>query len=373
MSSKHAWKVNSYLYIEAIIDNEEEEEEEEKKEEEKEELAELLADIQHAQQAQACLDDACVSDDAADAKAMAQSITERDLAARRAQQASQSGGTVISLALDGIHLQATENGFLSPWGKKFKGGLLQLELTLDQVTFNVHMTQNDVFVFNAAKFMPKTVIAKLILFCVDFELAAGMHMIVIQAGDVVKVKMGLHAGLEGQVIAVDNFDVTIVHVNKVEHHMLLWNFLLTESEAEWTSIQPTVTVSRPGEQHPSHPEMQTEEEVEMELALKYSDCQNPNIRSNIDTVERGLLPEQPRTPLGHELELASHNTDSVEGSLPSGWQGPGNYAIMCKRGPNFGAYSKMMWGVADPLILVLEEGSRMLRVDRNDLAQLVRK
>ncbi|GBE80953.1 hypothetical protein SCP_0306760 [Sparassis crispa] len=264
MSSKHAWKVNSYLYIEAIIDNEEEEEEEEKKEEEKEELAELLADIQHAQQAQACLDDACVGDDAADAKAMAQSITERDLAARRAQQASQSGGAVISLALDGIHLQATENGFLSPWGKKFKGGLLQLELTLDQVTFDVHMTQNDVFVFNAAKFMPKTVIAKLILFCVDFELAAGMHMIVIQgeqcdlisvihsviseqatiinfyhkklddelsslvlpvtqlhplwaAGDVVKVKMGLHAGLEGQVIAVDNFDVTIVHVNKVEH------------------------------------------------------------------------------------------------------------------------------------------------------------
>ncbi|GBE82588.1 hypothetical protein SCP_0409720 [Sparassis crispa] len=149
-------------------------------------------------------------------------------------------------------------------GKKFKGGLLQLELTLDRVTFDIHATRNDVFVFNAAKFVPKTAIAKLILFCVDFELAAGTRVIVIQGeqcgligvmhsvingqatltnlyheklddelsslvlpvtqlhplwavGDAVKVKTGLHAGLEGQVIAVDDFDVTIVHANKVEH------------------------------------------------------------------------------------------------------------------------------------------------------------
>ncbi|GBE86479.1 hypothetical protein SCP_0903580 [Sparassis crispa] len=65
-------------------------------------------------------------------------------------------------------------------GKKFKGGLLQLELTLDWVTFDFHATQNDIFVFNAAKFIPKTAIVKLILFCGDFEPAAGTHVIIIQ-------------------------------------------------------------------------------------------------------------------------------------------------------------------------------------------------
>ncbi|GBE81513.1 hypothetical protein SCP_0312550 [Sparassis crispa] len=102
MSSKCARKANPYLDIEAIVDNEEEEKEEE--EEEEEELTELLADVQRTQQARAHLDNACVGDDAADAEAMARSITERDMAARCAQRASQSGGAVISLAPDGIHL-----------------------------------------------------------------------------------------------------------------------------------------------------------------------------------------------------------------------------------------------------------------------------
>ncbi|GBE88466.1 hypothetical protein SCP_1302810 [Sparassis crispa] len=110
---------NPYLDIKAIIDNEEEEEEEEEQEEEEkkeeEELAELLTDVQHSQQARAFLDNACVSDDAVDAEAMAWSIMERDMVTRRAQWASQSGGAVISLAPDGIHLQATKDGFLSPW------------------------------------------------------------------------------------------------------------------------------------------------------------------------------------------------------------------------------------------------------------------
>ncbi|GBE82589.1 hypothetical protein SCP_0409730 [Sparassis crispa] len=231
--------------------------------------------------------------------------------------------------------------------------------------------------------------------------------------------------------------------------------------------------------------MQTEEEVEMELALKHPDRQNPDIgqavrvikgplkgfvgtlrnvtyhgdyeveleaklltsrgvllfqkpeiafrseeRGNIDTAKHGPLPEQPRTSLGHELEPASHDTDSawaylVELNGPDGsmslvepnagqlrdklmttvkgaspvdgkvrceyWTrkleyadvslqdlvilrpGPGDYAIMCKHGPNFGAYGKTMRGMADPLVLVLEEGSRTLRVDRDDLAQLVCK
>ncbi|GBE81511.1 hypothetical protein SCP_0312400 [Sparassis crispa] len=56
-----------------------------------------------------------------------------------------------------------------------------------------------------------------------------------------------------------------------EHHVLPWDLLLTESEAEWTSIQPSVTVSRPGEQRPSCSETQMEEEVKKELALKHPD------------------------------------------------------------------------------------------------------
>ncbi|GBE87237.1 hypothetical protein SCP_1004840 [Sparassis crispa] len=62
-----------------------------------------------------------------------------------------------------------------------------------------------------------------------------------------------------------------------EHHVLPWDLLLTESEVEWTSIQPSVTISRPGEQRPSRSETQTEEEVEMELALKHPDRRNPDI------------------------------------------------------------------------------------------------
>ncbi|GBE81510.1 hypothetical protein SCP_0312570 [Sparassis crispa] len=57
-------------------------------------------------------------------------------------------------------------------------------------------------------------------------------------------------------------------------------------------------------------------------------------RGNIDTVERGPLPERPRTPLGHELEPTSHDTDSVWGYSVE-FDGPdGSTSSVEPNGPN---------------------------------------